>query len=166
MSAVRDERIKLLRFVSPQPGRTIGLVWRQTSPRKADFIARLRQLDPHGASFAKPGPCRSHLHFSRQRGFVFQAVVAGEPLHDRAAHPLLQDAADVLARDAGHRREIALRHLLPDEDATAADVLTECVRETEQRARDAALAASGSWSPPAPVGLAQRCDQHRHHDDW
>jgi LysR family transcriptional regulator, hydrogen peroxide-inducible genes activator len=36
---VRDERIKLLRLLPPQPGRTIGLVWRQTSPRKADFIA-------------------------------------------------------------------------------------------------------------------------------
>ena len=36
---VRDERIKLLRLTPPQPGRTIGLVWRQTSPRKADFIA-------------------------------------------------------------------------------------------------------------------------------
>jgi LysR family hydrogen peroxide-inducible transcriptional activator len=36
---VRDERIKLLRLTSPQPGRTIGLVWRQTSPRKVDFIA-------------------------------------------------------------------------------------------------------------------------------
>jgi LysR family transcriptional regulator, hydrogen peroxide-inducible genes activator len=36
---VRDERIKLLRLVPPQPGRTIGLVWRQTSPRKVDFIA-------------------------------------------------------------------------------------------------------------------------------
>jgi LysR family hydrogen peroxide-inducible transcriptional activator len=35
---VRDERIKLLRFVEPQPGRTIGLVWRRTSPRKDDFI--------------------------------------------------------------------------------------------------------------------------------
>lgn len=36
---VRDERIKLLRLTPPQPGRTIGLVWRQTSPRKVDFIA-------------------------------------------------------------------------------------------------------------------------------
>jgi len=36
---VRDERIKLLRLVPPQPGRTIGLAWRQTSPRKVDFIA-------------------------------------------------------------------------------------------------------------------------------
>jgi LysR family hydrogen peroxide-inducible transcriptional activator len=36
---VRDERVKLLRFSAPQPGRTIGLAWRHTSPRKADFVA-------------------------------------------------------------------------------------------------------------------------------
>jgi LysR family hydrogen peroxide-inducible transcriptional activator len=35
---VRDERIKLLRFVEPQPRRSIGLAWRRTSPRKADFL--------------------------------------------------------------------------------------------------------------------------------
>jgi LysR family transcriptional regulator, hydrogen peroxide-inducible genes activator len=36
---VRDERVKILRFTSPEPGRTVGLAWRRTSPRKADFIA-------------------------------------------------------------------------------------------------------------------------------
>jgi LysR family transcriptional regulator, hydrogen peroxide-inducible genes activator len=36
---VRDERIKLLRFAAPPPGRTVGLVWRQSSPRKIDFAA-------------------------------------------------------------------------------------------------------------------------------
>lgn len=36
---VRDERVKLLRFAEPAPGRTIGLAWRRTSPRKADFRA-------------------------------------------------------------------------------------------------------------------------------
>jgi LysR family hydrogen peroxide-inducible transcriptional activator len=36
---VRDERVKLLRFAAPEPGRTIGLAWRRTSPRKADFAA-------------------------------------------------------------------------------------------------------------------------------
>jgi LysR family hydrogen peroxide-inducible transcriptional activator len=36
---VRDERVKLLRFAAPEPGRTVGLGWRRTSPRKADFIA-------------------------------------------------------------------------------------------------------------------------------
>jgi LysR family hydrogen peroxide-inducible transcriptional activator len=36
---VRDERVKLLNFAPPQPGRSVGLAWRQTSPRKADFTA-------------------------------------------------------------------------------------------------------------------------------
>jgi LysR family hydrogen peroxide-inducible transcriptional activator len=36
---VRDERVKLLRFAPPQPGRTIGLAWRRTSLRKVDFVA-------------------------------------------------------------------------------------------------------------------------------
>jgi LysR family hydrogen peroxide-inducible transcriptional activator len=36
---VRDKRVKLLRFADPAPGRSIGLAWRRTSPRKADFAA-------------------------------------------------------------------------------------------------------------------------------
>jgi len=36
---LRDERVKLLRFTAPEPGRAIGLGWRRTSPRKADFHA-------------------------------------------------------------------------------------------------------------------------------
>ncbi len=36
---LRDERVKLLRFVQPAPGRIVGLAWRRTSPRKADFAA-------------------------------------------------------------------------------------------------------------------------------
>jgi LysR family hydrogen peroxide-inducible transcriptional activator len=35
----RDSRVKFLRLENPQPGRTIGLVFRKTSPRKADFAA-------------------------------------------------------------------------------------------------------------------------------
>jgi LysR family hydrogen peroxide-inducible transcriptional activator len=36
---LHDERVKLLRFRDPEPGRTIGLVWRRTSPRRKDFEA-------------------------------------------------------------------------------------------------------------------------------
>jgi LysR family hydrogen peroxide-inducible transcriptional activator len=36
---VRDQRVKLLEFAEPAPGRTVGLAWRRTSPRKADFVA-------------------------------------------------------------------------------------------------------------------------------
>ncbi len=36
---VRDRRVKLLRFEKPEPGRSIGLAWRRTSPRRKDFEA-------------------------------------------------------------------------------------------------------------------------------
>ncbi|HWL30596.1 MAG TPA: LysR substrate-binding domain-containing protein [Xanthobacteraceae bacterium] len=36
---LRDKRVKLLRFAEPVPGRVVGLAWRRTSPRKADFVA-------------------------------------------------------------------------------------------------------------------------------
>ena len=35
----RDGRVKFLRLENPQPGRNIGLAFRRTSPRKADFAA-------------------------------------------------------------------------------------------------------------------------------
>ena len=35
---LRDDRVKLLRFAEPQPGRSIGLAWRRTSPRQVDFL--------------------------------------------------------------------------------------------------------------------------------
>jgi len=34
---LRDDRVKLLRFAEPQPSRSVGLVWRRTSPRELDF---------------------------------------------------------------------------------------------------------------------------------
>jgi LysR family hydrogen peroxide-inducible transcriptional activator len=36
---VRDDRVKLIRFIDPQPARAIGLAWRRTSPRRQDFEA-------------------------------------------------------------------------------------------------------------------------------
>jgi LysR family hydrogen peroxide-inducible transcriptional activator len=35
----RDKRVTLKRFRAPEPGRTIGLAWRKTSPRRRDFEA-------------------------------------------------------------------------------------------------------------------------------
>jgi LysR family hydrogen peroxide-inducible transcriptional activator len=35
----RDDRVKFLRLENPQPGRSIGLAFRRTSPRKTDFAA-------------------------------------------------------------------------------------------------------------------------------
>lgn len=36
---VVDPRIELIRFHAPAPKRDVGLVWRQSSPRQADFLA-------------------------------------------------------------------------------------------------------------------------------
>ena len=50
---VRDDRVKLLRFADPAPGRTVGLAWRRTSPRKVDFVA-LGKLIMETLSFGTP----------------------------------------------------------------------------------------------------------------
>jgi LysR family hydrogen peroxide-inducible transcriptional activator len=52
---LRDERVKLLRFAEPAPGRTVGLAWRRTSPRKVDFVA-LGQLITETLGVAEPKP--------------------------------------------------------------------------------------------------------------
>jgi LysR family transcriptional regulator, hydrogen peroxide-inducible genes activator len=52
---LRDERVKLLRFAEPEPGRTVGLAWRRTSPRKVDFAA-LGQLIIETLGMAEPKP--------------------------------------------------------------------------------------------------------------
>jgi LysR family transcriptional regulator, hydrogen peroxide-inducible genes activator len=54
---VRDERVKLLRFAPPQPGRTVGLAWRHTSPRKVDFVA-LGQIVTEALGMSGPGAGR------------------------------------------------------------------------------------------------------------
>jgi LysR family transcriptional regulator, hydrogen peroxide-inducible genes activator len=53
---VRDERVKLLRFVEPQPQRNIGLAWRATSPRKPEFL-ELGQILLEVLKFKRPNKC-------------------------------------------------------------------------------------------------------------
>jgi LysR family hydrogen peroxide-inducible transcriptional activator len=53
----RDGRVRLLRFVRPEPARTIGLAWRRTSPRKKDFAALGKVMaETFGAAEARPRP--------------------------------------------------------------------------------------------------------------
>lgn len=55
---LRDERVKLLRFAEPAPGRVVGLAWRRTSPRKADFAA-LGRLIAETLGFDQTKPRRN-----------------------------------------------------------------------------------------------------------
>lgn len=62
----RDDRVKLLRLENPQPGRSIGLAYRRTSPRKADFAALgevvTESLDPPPAMDANKKPTSNGRH--------------------------------------------------------------------------------------------------------
>ncbi len=53
---VHDPRIKLVRFRNPEPARSVGLVWRASSPRKEDFKALCRIVSE---SLKKPGAAKS-----------------------------------------------------------------------------------------------------------
>ncbi|HET7680754.1 MAG TPA: LysR substrate-binding domain-containing protein [Xanthobacteraceae bacterium] len=52
-AGLADRRVKLLRFSDPEPRRSIGLAWRRTSPRKADFLA-LGQVITRTLGFSPP----------------------------------------------------------------------------------------------------------------
>jgi LysR family hydrogen peroxide-inducible transcriptional activator len=59
---VRDDRVRLLRFARPEPSRTIGLVWRRTSPRRSDFIALGKVVtETSGHDPEKPAPAKEHV---------------------------------------------------------------------------------------------------------
>src|SRR4051794_39845918 len=94
---------------------------------------------------------------------VLQAIVPGKTAHQFAVHPLLQDAADIFAGNAGHRSEIALRDLLPQDDTPAADVATERFSEVEQRPGHASLDGQEAGCCERVVRVAQTACQQDHH---
>lgn len=54
----RRSDIRLLRFRAPEPKREIGLAWRKTSPRKADFNQLAQLLRYVAATPSKPASRR------------------------------------------------------------------------------------------------------------
>jgi hypothetical protein len=52
----------------------------------------------------------SILRLALERGFVLQAVVAGEPLDQRVAHPFLQECGSGYRKWAAMVRVAAARH--------------------------------------------------------
>lgn len=49
----RGRGLKLIRFVEPEPSRTVGLAWRATSPRRRDFVEIGRLVTDAWAACAK-----------------------------------------------------------------------------------------------------------------
>jgi LysR family hydrogen peroxide-inducible transcriptional activator len=61
----RDDRVKFLRLENPQPGRSIGLAFRRTSPRKADFAALGEVVKESMDGFSGAPPFRANDRASR-----------------------------------------------------------------------------------------------------
>ena len=51
----RSRDIKTIRFVDPEPSRSIGLAWRRSSPRREDFLALGKLVGVAGAEMLKRG---------------------------------------------------------------------------------------------------------------
>ena len=73
----------------------------------------------------------SQLGFLFQLRLVLKAIITGQSADKLAALPVVENAAHVLARDAGHGGDIALPDLLANDDAARADVLAEIFRQFE-----------------------------------
>lgn len=52
----RNRDIRLMRFVEPEPARTIGLAWRHSSPRASDYKALGRLVKEAGEALIKRAP--------------------------------------------------------------------------------------------------------------
>jgi hypothetical protein len=52
---------------------------------------------------ARPSEPASLVRFTFEDGRIFQAIVAGEPAHQRPARPIVEHPADIFPRDPGHR---------------------------------------------------------------
>jgi hypothetical protein len=64
--------------------------------RKADGTVEIRIS-------ARPSEPASLVRFTFEDGRIFQAIVAGEPAHQRPARPIVEHPADIFPRDPGHR---------------------------------------------------------------
>jgi LysR family hydrogen peroxide-inducible transcriptional activator len=56
----RSRDIKVIRFVDPEPSRSIGLAWRRSSPRRDDFLALAKLVAEAGQVSLKRGALALH----------------------------------------------------------------------------------------------------------
>ena len=68
---------------------------------------------------------------------VLKAIIAGRAAHQLATPPIIENAAEILARDPSHSGKVALSNLLVNHNAAGSDIPTELFRELEQRPCDA-----------------------------
>ena len=92
---------------------------------------------------------------------VLKAIIAGKVAHQLVALPVIKNAADSFARDAGQGGEVALTDLLMNDDAARSDVFPEIFSKLEQGAGDAAAERQETLRGDCNVGLAQARGEKR-----
>src|SRR5215831_13708072 len=93
---------------------------------------------------------------------VLKAIVAREAAHQLVALPVIEDAGDVLACNAGHGGEVGLPDLLTDDDPSRPDFLPEMFRQLEHRPGDPAFERKEATSCHHSVCLAQALSENLH----
>src|SRR4029077_4017091 len=131
---------------------TLTTMRRKSANRRVFMFRVIREIEPQLLQFS----------FVFQLGLVLEAIIAGQPAHQLAAFPIVEDAADVLAGEAGDAGKMALADLLADDDAARADVLAEILRQFEQGAGDAAAQRQKTSRRDHRVGFAQSRGEQRH----
>src|SRR5262249_30976541 len=123
------------KFAHPFPAKRVANVGFKSGTRIIELLVSLRFRSSHQRS-PRPlanfgiGTRAARVRASRVGGaleglLALQTIVSGEAAHHLVAHPVLQDAAQVLPRNARHGGEVGLAHLLAHQDAAGADVLAE-----------------------------------------
>src|SRR6516164_2673283 len=74
----------------------------------------------------------SKLNLILESRLVLKAIVAGRAAHQLTALPIIEDASDVLACNAGHGGEVGLPDLLTNDDPSRPDFFPEMFCQLEQ----------------------------------
>jgi hypothetical protein len=72
------------------------------------------------------------LNLMLEDRLILEAIIARRAAHHPVALPVIEDAGDVLACNAGHGGKVVLRDFLTNDDPPRSDFLPEMVRQLEQ----------------------------------
>ena len=100
-----------------------------TSARVVWQLGSRLQMQP-----ATMDPLRFSLRLKPRQ--VLKAIIARQAAHQLAPPPIIENAAEILARNASHSGKVALSNLLVNHNAAGSDIPTEVFREFEQCPRD------------------------------
>jgi hypothetical protein len=75
--------------------------------------------------------CSLKLSLGLKPRLVLKAIIAGQAAHQLATPPIIENAAEILARNASHSGKIALSNLLVNHNAAGSDIPTEVLRELQ-----------------------------------